>query len=255
MSSETPCAAQRSRSAAQRLDRPARRIRPVVRIPADVVDAVPLEVLQAPQVGRPALAPEHRAGRTPGRGRLLRRARLRRDHGAQSGEPGHRDELASLHRSPPRTSARAPNLSGRPRKVATGPVAANELRLAGQLSLMIAGEGCRQWCRFRHPPFPPLQQTRRRVGTRFHLAYHRRWRRGIRARESSALYDDAKTQRGKPAGHSRRSRPDRYDGATARQCAPARSRAAERGRQFPHRAAVRARTRRSPKSPTCRRVA
>ena len=58
--------------------------------------------------------------------------------------------------------------------------------------------------------------------------------------ESSALYDDAKTQRGKPAAHSRRSWPDRYDGATARQCAPARSRAAERGRQFPHRAAVRA---------------
>ena len=87
----------------QRLDRPARRIRAVLRVSTDVVDAVALEMLQATKIGGTALTPEYGAGRTPGWRRLGARGSAR-SYGAQPGQPGYRDEPASFHRSRPRQS-------------------------------------------------------------------------------------------------------------------------------------------------------
>jgi hypothetical protein len=60
-----------------------------------VIDAVTLEVLKPSQIGRRTLAPKHRAGRASRPRRLLPAGGSGRDHGAQAGEPGDGDELAS----------------------------------------------------------------------------------------------------------------------------------------------------------------
>jgi len=63
---------------------------------------VALEMLQATKIGGTALTPEHRASRTPGR--MLDARGSARGYGAQSHQPGYRDELASFHKSRPRQS-------------------------------------------------------------------------------------------------------------------------------------------------------